>query len=292
MTGGTGALVTDFAYHGVTTAIAAVSPEEWPPGYRPDTVETVPVDRHHAAGRRDRRRGRPAARAGASSRPRPTWTADSPSDGVRTPPPADVAAMVDRWRAAGGLFVADEVQAGHGRTGDHLWSFEGFGITPDFVTLGKPMGNGYPVAAMITRSDLMDRFAETTDFFSTFGGNPVAARAAIAVLDVIRDERLMQNAATVGEALRERLRDVAGRHAALGEVRGRGLLIGVDVVDADGGPDEAAAGRIVDGLRRRGVLVGRTGPNSNVLKIRPPLVFADEHAMLMADTLAAVLDDA
>ena len=151
------------------------------------------------------------------------------------------------------------------------------------------MGNGYPVAALITRADLMDRFAETTDFFSTFGGNPVAARAAIAVLDVIRDERLMENAAVVGEALRERLRDVAARHPVLGDVRGRGLLIGVDVVDADGAPDEAAAGRIVDGLRQRGVLVGRTGPHSNVLKIRPPLVFADEHAVLMADTLAAVL---
>jgi 4-aminobutyrate aminotransferase-like enzyme len=135
----------------------------------------------------------------------------------------------------------------------------------------------------------MDSFAETTDFFSTFGGNPVAARAAVAVLDVIRDERLMENAAVVGEALRERLRDVAERHPALGEVRGRGLLVGVDVVDGGGAPDEAAAGRIVDGLRQRGVLVGRTGPHSNVLKIRPPLVFADEHAVLMADTLAAVL---
>ena len=175
--------------------------------------------------------------------------------------------------------MADEVQAGHGRTGDHMWSFQGFGITPDFVTLGKPMGNGYPVAALITRADLMDRFAETTDFFSTFGGNPVAARAAIAVLDVIRDERLMENAAVVGEGLRERLRDVAARYPVLGDVRGRGLLIGVDVVDADGAPDEAAAGRIVDGLRQRGVLVGRTGPHSNVLKIRPPLVFADEHAV-------------
>jgi 4-aminobutyrate aminotransferase-like enzyme len=290
VTGGNGALITDFAYHGVTTVIAAISPEEWPAGYRPDNVETVKVadttrlgaETDEAIGRLRSRWVEPAAAY---------LDGGFTSDGVRTPTAADVAAMVDRWRAAGGLFVADEVQAGHGRTGDHMWSFQGFGIAPDFVTLGKPMGNGYPVAALITRSDLMDRFAETTDFFSTFGGNPVAARAAIAVLDVIRDERLMENAATVGEALRARLRDVASRHAVLGDVRGRGLLIGVDVVDADGAPDEAAARRIVDGLRQRGVLVGRTGPHSNVLKIRPPLVFRDEHAMLMADTLAAVLEE-
>ena len=177
--------------------------------------------RHDPAGRRDGCRGRPPAR---SRRPPAAAYLDGgfTSDGVRTPAPADVAAMVDGWREAGGLFVADEVQAGHGRTGDHMWSFQGFGITPDFVTLGKPMGNGYPVAALITRADLMDRFAETTDFFSTFGGNPVAARAAIAVLDVIRDERLMQNAAVVGEALRERLRDVAARHPVLGDVAAAG----------------------------------------------------------------------
>jgi len=287
-TGGSGALVTDFAYHGVTTVIAEVSPEEWPAGYRPHGVETVAADDTTRLG---------AETAAAVGRLRDRGVAPAAayldggftSDGVRTPAPADVAAMVDGWRDAGGLFVGDEVQAGHGRTGDHMWSFQGFGITPDFVTLGKPMGNGYPVAALITRADLMDRFAETTDFFSTFGGNPVAARAAIAVLDVIRDERLMENAAVVGEALRDRLRDVAARHPVLGDVRGRGLLIGVDVVDTDGAPDGAAAGRIVDGLRQRGVLVGRTGPHSNVLKIRPPLVFADEHAVLMADTLAAVL---
>jgi 4-aminobutyrate aminotransferase-like enzyme len=151
------------------------------------------------------------------------------------------------------------------------------------------MGNGHPVAAVITRRDILAELAGHTTLFSTFGGNPVSAAAALAVLDVIRDERLMENAAVVGEALRERLRDVAERYPALGEVRGRGLLVGVDVVDGEGAPDEAAASRIVDGLRRRGVLVGRTGPHSNVLKIRPPLVFADEHAVLMADTLAAVL---
>src|SRR5258708_335661 len=123
------------------------------------------------------------------------------SDGILTPSAAEVAEMVHRTHEAGGLFVADEVQAGHGRTGRHLWAFAPHGIAPDIVTLGKPMGNGYPVAAIITRSELMDRFAATTEFFSTFGGNPVAAQAGLAVLDVIDDERLVERAAIVGARL-------------------------------------------------------------------------------------------
>src|ERR671932_1887386 len=148
------------------------------------------------------------------------------------------------------------MQASHGRTGGYLWSFERYGITPDFVTLGKPMGNGYPVAAVVTRAEIVDRFAASASFFSTFGGNPVAAQAALAVLDVIEDERLVDHAGRVGARLLARLRDL-GLNA-----RGHGLLVGVELESGE------AAAAVVDGLRDDGVLIGRTGRAGNVLKIR------------------------
>jgi 4-aminobutyrate aminotransferase-like enzyme len=192
------------------------------------------------------------------------------SDGVWTPSADEVQAIARATREAGGLLVADEVQAGHGRTGEHLWSFAQYGLAPDVVTLGKPMGNGYPVAAVIARQELFDRLKEDTEVFSTFGGNPVAARAALAVLDVIEDERLIENAKRVGEELMAALRGLN-----LGEVRGRGLLVGVELERAEAAED------VVDRMRDAGVLINRTGPDENVLKIRPPLVFSAEHVEML-----------
>jgi 4-aminobutyrate aminotransferase-like enzyme/Ser/Thr protein kinase RdoA (MazF antagonist) len=267
-TGGQGAIVTEHAYHGVTTAIADLSPEEWPVGYRPANVETIAPPGTEG----------PDMQA-ALDRPEVPLAAtflDSAftSDGIHFPPPEEVAAIVDATHAAGGLFVADEVQAGHGRTGDHLWSFEHYGITPDLVTLGKPMGNGYPVAAVITRREIAEALASTTHVFSTFGGNPVAAQAALAVLDVIEDERLVEHAAAVGTRLIRALEQLGA------EVRGRGLLVGVELASAE------QAERVVNQLRDEGILIGRTGRDDNVLKIRPPLVFADEHAELLVGAVA------
>src|SRR5581483_4023990 len=199
------------------------------------------------------------------------------SDGILTPQREAIAAIARDTRAAGGLLVADEVQEGHGRTGAGLWAFAAHGLTPDLVTLGKPMGNGYPVAAVVARSDLVDRFAATTSFFSTFGGNPVAAQAALAVLDAIEDERLVERAARVGERLRAAIRDL-GRPEIVA-VRGAGLMVGVELASPE------LAGRVVDGMRAERVLVGRTGRREDVLKIRPPLVFGDEHADLLVEAL-------
>jgi 4-aminobutyrate aminotransferase-like enzyme len=273
-TGNAGGIVTEHAYHGVTTAIADLSPEEWPEGYRPANVETIAPP------------GTPgtevAAALGRLQRGLAATFVDGAftSDGIRFPAPEEVAALVDATHAAGGLFVADEVQAGHGRTGEHLWSFMHYGITPDIVTLGKPMGNGYPVAAVITRAEIADRFAATTKVFSTFGGNPVAAQAALAVLDVIEDERLVDHAASVGSRFLRLLEQLGA------PVRGRGLLIGVELGDAE------LAERVVDKLREGGILIGRTGRDGNVLKIRPPLVFADEHADALVEALAAAVSRA
>ena len=160
------------------------------------------------------------------------------SAGIFTPDPQVVAATLQAARDAGALLVADEVQSGHGRAGDGLWRFPAWGVTPDVVTLGKPMGNGHPIAAVVTRSELADCMAQAkTAFFSTFGGNPVACIAALTVLDVLDDERLVENAAEVGGRLRASLADLAARHPAIGDVRGRGLMLGVELVE----PGESAA---------------------------------------------------
>lgn len=295
-TGHEGGICTDFAYHGVSEAIAALSPENWPGGQKPDHVETfAPPDAYR--GRNMDTAGFAAAleRLAAGGRGLAAVYLDGilTSDGILDLDPEYVEELLQLTHGAGGLWVADEVQGGYGRTGEALWSFERFGIVPDFVTLGKPMGNGHPVAAVITRSDIVDRFAEKTDYFSTFGGNPVAAAAALAVLDVVEDERIVENAAVVGKALRDGLRALVDRHPAIGDVRGIGLANAVEFV-ADRTirePDAAIAGRVMNGLRDRGVLVGTTGPGGNVLKIRPPLVFGSDEAGLLVNTLDAVLID-
>jgi 4-aminobutyrate aminotransferase-like enzyme/aminoglycoside phosphotransferase (APT) family kinase protein len=269
-TGHSGAIVTEHAYHGVTAAVSDLSPEEWPAGYRPATTALVsPLDLAVET-------ARAIAQLGESGVAAMFLDSGFTSDGVQTPAVAHVAEAVRLARTAGAVFVADEVQAGHGRCGEQLWAFASYGVTPDIVTLGKPMGNGYPVAAVIARAALFDELAAQTRVFSTFGGNPVAACAALAVLDVIADERLIANAHRVGARLRERLQP-------FGDVRGRGLLIGVELADA------RSAERTVDALRRDGILIGRTGREGNVLKIRPPLVFGDEHADLLVRGLERAL---
>jgi 4-aminobutyrate aminotransferase-like enzyme/Ser/Thr protein kinase RdoA (MazF antagonist) len=281
--GQTGAIVTDFAYHGFTTAVADFSPEEWPGGYRPGHVELIapPGSRQSLDAEVERAVARLADRdVGLAA----TFVdAGFTSEGVRTPPPGELEAIAGRTQAAGALFVADEIQAGHGRTGEHLWAFAAYGVTPDVVTLGKPMGNGYPVAAVIARREIFERLAERTRVFSTFGGNPVAAGAALAVLDVIEDERLIENAGRVGEHLLRSLEALQERFPAVVDVRGRGLLVGVELAEAE------LAERVVDDLREDGILIGRTGRGENVLKIRPPLVFAEEHADIVVAAIERAL---
>ncbi len=301
-TGGRGGIVTDWAYHGVSAAIADLSPEEWPLGRRPAHVATMPPPDTYRLPAADGEAWpeRAAARvdtaiadlAGRGLRPAAMLLDGGfTSDGIFAPPPAFLRDLVRRVREAGALFVADEVQAGYGRMGDALWSFLAPGIVPDIVTLGKPMGNGHPVAAVVTRAEIVDRFAAETEFFSTFGGNPVACAAAMAVLDVVEDEGLVARAAEVGEAIRAGVRAIAARHPAIGDVRGRGLMIGVELVadPAARTPDAVLASRVQNGMRARGVLVGTTARAGNVLKVRPPLVVTAADAALIVETLDAAL---
>jgi 4-aminobutyrate aminotransferase-like enzyme/Ser/Thr protein kinase RdoA (MazF antagonist) len=274
-----GAIVTHHAYHGVTAAMADLSPEEWPAGFDPAHVERIPRDARAAdvaaAAARLTERGHPLAATFIDS--------GFTSDGIHPPEPVRLAELASATRDAGGLFVADEVQVGHGRSGEHLWSFAHLGATPDFVVLGKPMGNGYPVAAVITRRELVEASGLAGRMFSTFGGNPVAARAALATLDAIEDDRIIPHTKRVAGELRDRLESLGRDHPAIVDVRGLGLLIGVELESAE------RADAVVNAMRDGGVLVGRTGPRDDVLKIRPPLVFGSEEAEVLVVALGAAL---
>jgi 4-aminobutyrate aminotransferase-like enzyme/Ser/Thr protein kinase RdoA (MazF antagonist) len=293
VTGGDGALTTDFAYHGISDAIVDLSPEDWTGRGRPEHVRTWrPPDRLRgfdrsvesldAAAWELRRAGH---RVSAS-----ILDGVLTSDGIIDLDPAIAVDLVERARDDGALWIADEVQGGYGRTGDAMWSYRRLGIEPDIVTLGKPMGNGHPVAAVITRRDIAQSFAGTTDFFSTFGGNPVAMAAALAVLEVIDDERIIDGAGEAGAYLVQRLRDLEARTPRVGEVRAIGLAVGVEVVrPGTTEPDASTTAEIVEAMRRGGVLIGTTGRHGNTLKVRPPLVFGRRDADLLVDTLDNVL---
>jgi 4-aminobutyrate aminotransferase-like enzyme len=217
------------------------------------------------------------------------------SDGVLPDPAGFLAPVADLVHAAGGLYIADEVQSGFGRTGSNLWGYQRHrGLVPDLVTMGKPMGNGLPIAGLVARQPVLADFGQRARYFNTFGGNPVCVAAASAVLDVLADEDLPGNALSTGEYLKSALTSLAGSSPVLAEVRGAGLYVGVDVVSPSTGlPSAELAAAIVNGMRARRVLISATGPRGHVLKIRPPLPFgrenADQLVTVLADVLATLL---
>ena len=295
-TGGTGVIVTDNAYHGVTLATAQMSMSIGPAVAPGPEVIAIPAPSPAnypsgiAAGFADAVRAACAALRDKGLRPA-MLIVDTvfSSDGLWLDPPGFLAPAVEAIRAEGGLFLADEVQPGFGRTGGSMWGFQRHGILPDMVSLGKPMGNGYPVAGLVLRPDVIAEFGAQARYFNTFGGNAVAAAVAMEVLRVIQDEGLLHHAQVTGTAFAEGLRKLAARHPeTLGDVRGAGLFLAVDILQ-DGAPDPAAAGRIVNGLRDRRVLISATGPQGNILKIRPPLPFSTSNAEQFLSALGAVL---
>jgi 4-aminobutyrate aminotransferase-like enzyme len=289
-TGGTGMIVTDFAYHGNTKAIYEISVEELAPEEIPDYVVTVPspdlyrgeyqgedaaekyaAKVHDALGLLESRGIKPAA-----------FIIDTiiSSDGVIATPPGYLCRIADAVRDAGALFVADEVQPGFGRTGHNFWGYQVDDFVPDIVTMGKPMGNGHPLAAAVARRELVDQFSTQTNYFNTFGGNPVSCAAGLAVLDVIENENLQANALDVGLYLNEGISGLANKHEAIGDIRGDGLFKAVEfVTDRDTKtPATELARSVSEGLRQKRVLAGRTGKDDNILKLRPPMVFSRENA--------------
>jgi 4-aminobutyrate aminotransferase-like enzyme/Ser/Thr protein kinase RdoA (MazF antagonist) len=293
-TRGSGGITTDFAYHGITDAIGALTPEDWRRGEEPDQVRTWrPPDllRGFHGSVEDFERAVHELRDAGHPPAATIMDAVLTSDGIIDLDPSIAGELVRRTHEAGALWIADEVQSGHGRTGGAMWGYQRLGIEPDIVTVGKPMGAGHPVAAVITRRDLAERFSPGGDFFSTFGGNPVAMAATLAVLEVLDDERLIERARGVGEYLAALLRELAARYPLIGDVRAIGLAMGMEIVRPGTiEPDAATTREIVEGMRRRNVLIGTTGRHSNTLKIRPPLVFGQRHADQLAATLGKVLE--
>ena len=196
-------------------------------------------------------------------------------------------------REAGGLCVADEVQTGFGRVGERFWSFELSGVVPDIVTMGKPIASGHPLGAVVTTPEIAAAFNNGMEYFNTFGGNPVACAIGLEVLSIIRDERLQENALEVGAYWIESLREAGARYPIIGQVRGAGLFLGVELIrDRERlEPADWEARYIVERMKARGILVSTEGPRHNVLKLKPPIIFRREHVDKFVDALEEALGD-
>jgi 4-aminobutyrate aminotransferase-like enzyme len=298
--GNEGVIVSSYAYHGTSAAVAAVSPNLGdavklspfvrmvslpgpvgvPDGQAADffeaQVRAAIVDLN--------RRGIGVA----------ALLIDSifSSDGVWVNPPGFIAGGVAAVREAGGLFIADEVQPGFGRTGAHMWGFERHGVVPDLVTLGKPMGNGFPIGAVIGRRAPMDRFGNTARYSNTFAGNTIGIATADAVLTILQRDHIPQNALAMGQRLRAGLEKLAKQQAGIRAIRNAGLFFGIDM-GSEGTP---AAGRramalnVVNAMRDDGVLISTTGANEDALKVRPPLVCQPEHVDLFLAAMERALN--
>jgi len=274
-TGRDGVILVDTAYHGNTNALIDISPYKFNgPGGRgkPSHVTVWPIPR---AG--DWEISVPEKVAGFFCESALSCA------GQVILPPGYLQTAYDAVHARGGLCIADEVQTGFGRAGSHFWMFETQGVVPDIVTLGKPIGNGHPLGAVITTPEIARSFANGMEYFNTFGGNPVSCAIGLAVLDVIRDEGLQENARVTGDYLLHRLRDLAQRHSIIADVRGVGLFSGFELAAS---AEEAST--LVNRMKERGVLLSTDGPLHNVIKIKPPIIFSRADA----DVLVEHLDEA
>jgi len=307
-TGREDVIVVEHAYHGHTSTLIDISPYKFdgPGGHgKKPWVHVAPLaDDYRGLYRRNNKEAgakyaRHVAdildRTRAEGRSVAAYIAETlPSVGGQIVfPPGYLREVYRHVRAAGAVCIADEVQVGFGRLGTHFWGFETQGVVPDIVVLGKPIGNGFPLAAVVTTKEIADSFANGMEFFSTFGGNPVACAAGLAVLDVLEDQRLQEQALRVGTHLMNGLHALQERHALIGDVRGSGLFLGLDLV-LDRETREAAplqASYVVNRLRECGILTGTDGPHHNVIKLRPPLVFTEADADLFIKTLDAVLQE-
>jgi 4-aminobutyrate aminotransferase-like enzyme len=290
-TGGQGVIVTEAAYHGNTQLVSQVSPSShrhWNPAAH---VRVVPAPLSHPE--------KFAAHVTAAiddlvahGVKLSALLIDSifSSDGVCADPIGFLNAAIDAVHRNQGLFIADEVQPGFGRTGSCWWGFARHRVQPDIVTMGKPMGNGYPIGAVVTRPEILKSYCDEVGYFNTFGGSAVAAAVGQAVLDVIEREDLIGNAQRVGKKLYEGLINLAQRHSSLAQVRGAGLYLGVTIQSSVPGESAARATEsIINALRERRVLIGAAGRYGDTLKLRPPLCFSGGDAAILLNALDEVL---
>lgn len=300
-TGARDLLVLDHAYHGNLSSLIDISPYKFdgPGGSgRPDHTHVVTLPDAYRAplgptadGYLAEVAARLAEVAGAGRRVGAFISEPIPGTaGQVVLVDGFLAGAYDAVRTAGGLCIADEVQIGFGRVGSHLWGFELHDVVPDIVTMGKPIGNGHPLGAVVTTPEVARSFVTGMEYFNTFGGNPVSAAAGAAVLDVVEDEGLQANATTTGGLFRDGLRELAGRHALVGDVRGEGLFLGVELVGPDGRtPAGERAAAVAEQMRHDGVLISIDGPHHNVLKVKPPLVVGPAEVDLCLQTLDTAL---
>lgn len=301
-----GAIVLENSYHGNSTLINELSTGAYPKEMQPNYVATVePPNTYRGsfrAGEPDVGTKYAAQMDGAieqlnhAGQGVAAFMCDSIFDtqGTLEAPQDYFKLSYEKVRAAGGLCIADEVQAGFGRTGDHMWGFENYDVVPDIVTLGKPMGAGHPVAAVVTTHAIAKKFSESAFYFNTFGGNPVSTAVAETVLSVIEEEKLQQNAQEVGAYLKNKLKALAEKHALIGDVRGRGLFLGVELVSNRDTLEPATmkARTIAEKMKDEGILMGATGHFGNCLKIRPPMVFSKENGDFLVEKLDKLLIEA
>lgn len=304
-TGGDGFICTNATYHGNTTAVAQLSSIFEPVGGYGENIRMVPwPDSYRALNGLE---GEALADAYADEvsvainalQENGSGLAGMiacpifANEGLPNIPDGYMERAIGLVRDAGGVYIADEVQAGFGRTG-RWWGHEGSGVIPDIVTLGKPMGAGHPISGVVARGELLDNYRQHEMYFNTFGGNPVSSAVAMAVIDVIDDEGLVENAAAVGQYVLECFNELGSRHEMIGDVRGSGLFFGIDLVeDRDTkapAPDKARS--IVNGMRDKGVLMSKIGEYDNVLKLRPPLCFSKQNADLLVSILDEVMEAA
>jgi len=303
--GGEGFICTNATYHGNTTAVSQFTSLYEPIGGYADTVRRVSWPDSYRA--RDNLDGEALASAYADEVLEAIdWFEANgiklagmitcpifANEGLPEIPPGYMEKAVGHVRDAGGYYIADEVQAGFGRTGE-WWGYRSAGVIPDIVTLGKPMGAGHPISGLVARGELLDNYRRHEMYFNTFGGNPVSCAVALAVLDVIDAEGLVENAADIGGYLLEGFQELQSRHEIIGDVRGVGLFFGIDLVSDrnDKTPATAEAGSIVNDMRQRRILMSNIGEYDNILKIRPPLCFSRSNADFLISTLDEVLASA
>jgi 4-aminobutyrate aminotransferase-like enzyme len=295
-TGGDGFIATESAYHGNTALVTEISPSSLRRRGPAPFVRTIPAPAARGDTRVEDRFATSVQEAIEDLRANGIRLAGLivdtifSSDGIYPDPPGFLQAAAKVVQTAGALLIADEVQAGFGRTGSGLWGFMRHGLVPDIVTMGKPMGNGFPMGGVVSRPDLLDLFCQETGYFNTFGGNPVAAAAGHAVLEIIQEEQLIERSRTVGSYLEQLLRSLQTVHPEIGDVRGAGLFIGVDIRHIDtGSPDSGLTSHIINQMKQAGILIGAAGKFGATLKIRPPLCFSEDDAVVFAGTLGSIL---
>ncbi|GAB2817167.1 aspartate aminotransferase family protein [Lentzea nigeriaca] len=301
-TGGEGIIVTRWAYHGITREVASFSPTLGSGSPLGPNVRLIdpPDPRLVAAGSTLADHMRAQVRGAIDDLERHGYRLAAlvtdgaySSDGIFTDPVGYLQAVVEEVHAAGGVYIADEVQSGFARLGESMWGFARHGVVPDIVTMGKPMGNGLPVSGVVFRPEVSDEFGRSVRYFNTFGGSSIPVAAAAAVLDVFEQENVQQRVLENGRALRTGLEEITRESPYVAEVRGNGLYVGIELVkDRETlEPDRALAEDVINDLRDRRVLISGTARGANVLKIRPPLAFDAADVTRFLETFAQVAQD-